>query len=142
MISSTLYGQGILPTKKDVKRAKKDTTINLKTLIDENDSWNYVAHYDYKSNDFLVRDSMLQITFIDTETVNYITPSDKLIIIDNDEFEIIYGGEGPERQTFELIHIQGNYLILESKIRNKGYVNGKLVWKQKKKIRYLWEMKE
>ncbi|MCH2232378.1 MAG: hypothetical protein MK105_18730 [Crocinitomicaceae bacterium] len=137
-----VYCQTEIPTKKELKKAKADTTLNVNILFENHTTWEEIGYYDYKANEYRISDSSRQVVFVNKKTVNYVTPSDKLEIKNNHEFKITYGGTGPEQQTFKILAVRGDYLILESKFVNKGYVNGKLAWKQKKKLRYIWKIKE
>lgn len=140
-LSFGTYSQTTIPSKKVIKKAKADTSFNTSMLFSDHKTWELVTFYDYKANEYNLLDSSRTIKYVDDNTVNYITPNDKFEIIDTRKFEIVYGGSGPERVTYEVIKRIGDYLILESKFTNKGYFNGKLVWKQKMKVRYVWKPK-
>jgi hypothetical protein len=140
-IASIGYGQSTVPSKKELKKVKVDPSYDASLLFEKHPNWEYIGFYDYKRREYTLSDTFNEITFVNKTIVNWITPNDKLTFLSKNQFEIIYGGSGPERQEFNIITMIGNYLIVESKDTNKGYVNGKLAFKQKKKVRYIWKVK-
>lgn len=143
LFGTFLYSQDEIPTKNDLKKAKIDTSLSVITLFKKYKNWEQVAKFDYKTRQYKIIESKpAQISILDEKTVNYITPTDRLNIIDKNSFEIIFGGSGPERVTYMLITAIGKYLILEAKSTSQGYLNGKLVYEKKYKLRYVWKLRE
>ncbi len=140
-ISINTVAQYGVPTKRDLKRAKQDTNLTVDKMISEYKNWKVISLYNYKTRKFHAKEASSQtVKIIDSSMVNYVTATDLLVVMSKTKFEIIYGGDGPEKQVFEIISFDGKYLILESKFTNEGYVDGKRVWKQKVRARYLWRL--
>lgn len=142
LLGTLLYSQDKIPTKKELKKSKIDSSLNVSTLFNSNKKWEEVAKFDCYKNQYILIKKPAQISILNENTVNYITPADQLNVIDKNNFEIVYGGSGPERQTFTLITFVSKYLILESQFTSEGYVNGKLAWERKSKFRYVWKLKD
>lgn len=135
-----VVAQAVIPDADALRHVKQDKTLDFDSIFSPGQVWMQVAGYDLKSHGYMLYTNQSPITVINRNQLNYVTPNDAIRHFDKNTFELIYGGEGPERQTMTLISYADGTLILESKFTNKGYANGKLVWRQKQKMRYAWQL--
>ncbi len=111
---------------------------NVRSILSSGSEWECIAYYDVLKDSMSIGPSPKNIMVLGKHKINYVTNEDKLTFNGKNAFKIQYGGRGPEIQAFEITYFDGTCLILESTIENKGYFNGKLLYYEKRTVRYLW----
>jgi len=143
-IANSLYAQGqidnaCIPLMKQDKTKFVVKGIHAKEIISKGAEFELVATFDLEETTIKIHEDPTYIIVINKNRIDYITPDDKLTFKGRNKFEVVYGGSGPERQIFEILYDDNNCILLESTPTSKGYINGELVYKRTRTIRYLWE---
>ncbi len=110
---------------------------DVREVLSTGSRWQRVAYYDVKK-DTIVPELKELVQLQSRQSIDYVTDHDKLRFKGAKKFKVVYGGKGPEKQTFELKYFDGKNLVLQSTFSNKGYMNGVLAYLEERTIRYVW----
>lgn len=142
LINVLLQAQPVIDIEQQLKSPQPQKDIHAEAIITPGSEWTELGVYSV-GKDSLFEDDHVHIEVINKHKVNFITDHDKLNFKGADEFQLIYGGHGPERQTYKIISYNNGLLLLESTFKIKGYYGfgqkAKRIYKETDTARYLWQ---
>lgn len=96
--SASLAAQDFDVNKKSLKRAKTNNRIIASEMIEKHKVWKAIALYDYKKKEFFdFRNKGVTISFVDSFFIIWGEHNDKLNIVNDSKFEILFPHEGGEK---------------------------------------------